>query len=321
MEVIIGDESEAISIKDLFVNFTIRKDAHGTPASGTIQIYNLNKNTENQIRERGERVQLLVGYGRTPDLSLIFSGDIRRVDRDSPTTDEGKELKEKLTRLRRTRSGGDEVSPIYEEQQTLDRIIKLSVGGHIASRTDSMFVKTYQSPVGLRTILTDIVDSMDGLTIGPLTVIPSGLRLPSWSYSGPSVDAIENLIGRLNGEIIKQLDDPNVAARILIRWYIDDDIVKFASDNSSLSGVPHWVINEASGMIGSPGVTDDGLKVRLLMDPRLRLQDNVSVESQVIEDRGLHQIVSIEHTGDNRGGDFYTNLELRPIQSRLILNE
>ena len=308
VEVIIGNEGdEIISIKNLFVRFNIKKESNSTAAEGNIDIYNLNKTTENKIKNRGNRVQLLVGYGRTPDLSLIFSGDVRAVERgrvsEKTKRDDIRRMREEKLKDSKTFPEWKKRYPYRKIRSGSDRVTSISVGGHIHTRTNSMFIKAYQSPISVRDIVRDIVQSMNGLNMGSLEAIHPGIKVPSWSFSGPSVQALDAILYAAREEL----------GLSLARWYIDNDTVKFVSDNTPLTNVEHWIINEASGMIGTPTVTDDGMKVKVLLDPRLRLQDNVSVESSLVEDRGFHQITTLEYSGDNRDGDFYTNLELRPI--------
>jgi hypothetical protein len=88
-------------------------------------------------------------------------------------------------------------------------------------------------------------------------------------------------------------------------------------------------INAASGMIGIPEQTQDGIRVRCLLNPDIRMgraiqvnnadinqaQLAVSLQGQVqnaflprVADDGFYRVIVTEHMGDTRGNDFYSDL-------------
>ena len=312
VEIVVGRDNDAISIRDLYVSFDIKKEAHGTPANGSVSIYNLSADVENRIRQRDVRVQVLTGYAYDPetrrqkpanrldeDLSLLFEGDVRQVERER-----GDLIKHEITtrgREERRRRQGLEPptpNPHASTKQRLNRITKLNVGGMIASRREAMFEKSYgEGYVALRTLLRDIAATFKDINLGPLDAVRPGHALKDYAFSGPSVEALEAIVPPFG-----------------LRWYIEDSVMKFASViDPNINIRPDWVVNEQNGMIGSPSVTDDGLRVRTLLDPRYRLEDYMVVESRLTSDLGVHRIFSIHHQGDNRAGDFFSTLELRPV--------
>jgi hypothetical protein len=89
------------------------------------------------------------------------------------------------------------------------------------------------------------------------------------------------------------------------------------------------VLNSASGMIGFPEQTNEGIKVRSLLNPKvypgLRVKiDNKSIQHATlslgingvdqnaflpsIADDGLYRIILAEFTGDTRGNEWYTDM-------------
>jgi hypothetical protein len=98
------------------------------------------------------------------------------------------------------------------------------------------------------------------------------------------------------------------------------------------------VLNAATGMIGWPEITQDGVSVRCLLNPRLDIGsplriDNASIlRAQASTDvhflnnypkvdaDGLYRIYVIEHRGDTRGNDWYSDiicLSIDPANSSL----
>ena len=276
---IVGGGEETLTIEDLFIRFRLRREATSTPASGTVEIFNLNETNEVRIRERGKRICLLAGYGDDP--SLIFDGSIRRVER--------------------LRAG-------------LDRITRIHVGGRaVAEPRRSMFVRSYEGEVTIRDIVRDGVTEL-GFQIGPVDLIPEEAVETDFTYSGPT---------RL---MISQRLDP-----FGVKWYEDGGVIYFTRMQKTGDDRPAGVtISEQTGMIGSPTVTDDGIRVRMLLDDRLKLDTRFQVQTSVISpgasgertskraaeiEGAKWKVIEVTHAGDNREGEFSTTVEGRPISA------
>ncbi len=274
VEVIVGDERDALQVRDLFVKFRIRRESTVTPAEGEVAIHNLIESNERQIRDRARRVQLRVGYGaRSVDLSLIFDGDIRRVTR---------------------------------ERDKLDRITRIHVGGFLARRVPAIFNHTYSRSVPVREIVADALETynvrseddppLPELTFGPLDAIPESATQTDYRAAGNTTDVLRELLAPLN-----------------VRMYENNGQIRFTRSGARTAGASTWEISEQTGMIETPTVTDDGLRVRTLLDPRVQLDDLVDVRALATEDAGPHKVVVLTHEGDNRRESFYTELEGRPV--------
>lgn len=72
------------------------------------------------------------------------------------------------------------------------------------------------------------------------------------------------------------------------------------------------LINSSSGMIGIPQPDALGVKVRILLDPNIRLGQQIKVESSTIPAcNGIYTIYELEHKGELRGSEFYTDITAR----------
>ena len=276
VEVIVGDDRNAILVRDLFVKFRIRRESTVTPAEGEVAIYNLIESNERQIHDRARRVQLRVGYGsrsRPVDLSLIFDGDIRRVTR---------------------------------ERDKLDRITRIHVGGFLARRVPAIFNHTYSRSVPVREIVADALETynvrseddppLPELTFGPLDAIPESATQTDYRAAGNTTDVLRELLAPLG-----------------VRMYENNGQIRFTRSGARTAGARTWEISEQTGMIETPTLTDDGLRVRTLLDPRVQLDDLVDVRALATEGAGPHKVVVLTHEGDNRRESFYTEIEGRPV--------
>jgi hypothetical protein len=110
-------------------------------------------------------------------------------------------------------------------------------------------------------------------------------------------------------------------------------LVKFSVDDAGLSPYPGGVqnpvraaffriVNEATGMIGSPEVTDYGVNYSTELDGTLRIGDTAIIQSQTLIRLAIGSSIGagrlttlvpneIEHVADNRDGPFQTNVQAR----------
>lgn len=116
------------------------------------------------------------------------------------------------------------------------------------------------------------------------------------------------------------------------RWSIQQGVLTFIPNDNYLPGRA-VVLNSQSGMIGTPEQTDNGIKVRCLLNPRIKVGQAVQIDNSLInkitgpngqpltmERRqrpyyvadlsadGLYRVMVAEHVGDTRGNDWYTEL-------------
>lgn len=109
-------------------------------------------------------------------------------------------------------------------------------------------------------------------------------------------------------------------------WSIQDGKVQMVPVRGYLPGEA-VVLTAETGLVGAPEQTNDGIKVRCLLNPRLRIGgriklDNASVKEMKTElkmnanlygkpkldNDGLYRIIKCEFTGDTRGNDWYADL-------------
>lgn len=279
------DQFSTIVIEDLLIRFDIRLDGTDTPPSGQIDILNPADSTETRIRERATKFKLFAGYLYTPP-SLLMEGEIRRVER--------------------LREG-------------LDRVTRIYLGGAIEAITTATFTKSY-TKVTLREIVTDLVAEMDGVVLGALNAIPHNIELEDLSHDGPAKYYLSARLKPFGFE-----------------WYEDNGVIKFrkiptqaqagqpggtgaGTTPAATPAPPSIIISEETGMIGSPTITDEGVRVTTLLDNRLAPGVRFKVESDylIAYERGVEVSTDtfvaamVGHYGDNWTGSFYTDVDGRP---------
>lgn len=118
-----------------------------------------------------------------------------------------------------------------------------------------------------------------------------------------------------NGSAQKALD--SILTTAGYEWSIQDGAIQVRLPGASAGGtVP--LLNSDTGLVGSPehGSPDKAGKVSTVK--ARSLLRNVYICGQAVQldarnIKGPHLITALEHTGDTHGGEWYTNLELRPL--------
>lgn len=94
-------------------------------------------------------------------------------------------------------------------------------------------------------------------------------------------------------------------------WSIQDGKLLILPKTSALANNEGFLIQEGTGMLGSPQKTSDGLEVRCLLNNIMRVGQLCRVASRIKEMSGDFKIVKIQMKGSNKGGDFTNILTLQ----------
>jgi hypothetical protein len=120
------------------------------------------------------------------------------------------------------------------------------------------------------------------------------------------------------------------------RWSIQNGVVTLVPNKGYLPGTA-VAINSATGMIGTPEQTDNGIVVRCYLNPLIQIGtqvqiNNADINQAVIKSQffptytsqyypatiandGFYRVLVAEHVGDTRSNDWYTELTCLNIDS------
>jgi len=129
---------------------------------------------------------------------------------------------------------------------------------------------------------------------------------------------------QLSGNIKDWLD--KIATDCGFEYSINDGVIETTPTGFPLSDVPPVIINQGSGMIGSPERTEVGINVSHLLLPELKLARTIKVESisekinvgnlffrkvPPIRNKGIYRIDKLVHTGDTHDNPWLTQINAR----------
>jgi len=277
---IVGNPDEGgLNITDLRITFNVEMSLVGYPNMATIKVYNLNQTNRNKIKEEFTKIFLSAGYkGNTP---LIFSGNIINVT---------------------------------HEKQGPDWITTLFCGDAIKSINSSTINKTLPPGQTTESIFDELVGQMTGVTKG----VTEGLK----DCLTKKRSLLRGIV--LAGNVKDWLD--KLAQNCGFDYSVNNDIIETTIKGKPLNDEPILEIRQDNGMIGSPELTEIGVKVKSLLIPHIKLGRRIEIKSisakinignlifrkiPPIIGTGAYRADKINHVGDTRSNDWFTNIEAR----------
>lgn len=271
---------DGLDLSQLRITFKVSQADIQTPNSARIRVWNLSPDTSKRIEKEFTRVTLQAGYG-DDDFGIIFDGTIVQLRRGRASATD--------TYLDITALDGDQAYNYAVISTSLAAGSKPA--DHLAAIQAAM--AKYGVDAGQAPDLGD-----QGLPRGKVMF-------------GMARDFMSNL-----------------ADTTLTTWSIQDGKINVVKQDGYLPGEA-VVLNSQSGMIGIPEQTVDGINVRALLNPRLKYSGRVQINEGDINkqeiatskdaitsnqflprlvDDGFYRIVVVNHTGDTRGQEWYSDL-------------
>lgn len=171
---------------------------------------------------------------------------------------------------------------------------------------ESTFTKTYKAGTPAATIINEVAASFKGVIVGQI------LTDTGWAPNISDVTVMGSSRRIMDG----------LARDYNFDWNIVEGEVIAAPRGKALLDKPTYIISEATGLIGSPVITDLGVDLRILLNPAIMLGRQVEVRAKYgqlgqsgIDFRrvrssadGVYKVMDIRMTGNPRSTDWYCDL-------------
>ena len=281
---------DTLDLSAFRIRFSTKLSYANTPNTANIRVYNLSQDTALQIQSQFKRVLLQAGY--EGNFGTIFAGNVKQ-------TIIGRE------------SGTDTFIDILAGDGDLAynfAVVNTTIGG---SGVGASSQDQVNSCVGAMSPM--------GVTAGGNSTVNSTTKL----YRG------KTMYGQAK-TYLRQVSKTTKSG-----WSIQQEKLVFIPTNSYLPGEA-VTLNYQNGMIGTPSQTLEGVNVKCLLNPKLgvgkriklnnadiqRLAININIPAVVnptpdqirsqqitpLQGDGLYFVWVIEHSGDTRGIEWYSNL-------------
>ena len=276
--VVSRDKGVALDVSDLHCAFDIQYTVNKQPPFCTITIYNLNPLTENFLLEYGNQVIVEAGY-EGHQYGVIFNGELVEPVRDQP------------------------------DNVTYRLTLNCLAGNAQANQAFAAF--TLNKLQSARSIVTNLATKATVPTaLGDLSPMLDGAKLPR----------AKTVFG-LTRDVIRQIEQGN---HLTAYYGLDGSLnIVHASDPATERIVD---LTPESGLIGQPAQSGIGVSFQCLLNPNLHIGSMVHIAPNLIQtqtfqigasglsnvpkpldSQGIYRVMSVEHVGDTRDTDWYTN--------------
>ena len=285
------------------IKFDVRHSLGSTKGTiGKIEVYNLSASTEDDLFAPTIRCTIEAGYqqGR----GIIFDGYIMRAQRG--------------------REGVDRYLVLHLRSATLlEQTISIALAGqNWAGAVIRAVVRAIKADERFESVTLDE---------SSLSIIPAGVYLKNYSYTGPARLALDQLlqgIGKVRG-----LDNLEYG----LNWTLQEGVIYIIP--SGLDGGPLgeqlpitkpvdetvFEVSRKIGLLDVPVQLENGVRVRVLLNAGVRVDQLMQIIAPVGDPRGRldrkprfyedkqFRTVEIRHNGDTWGGDYFTEIEGRNV--------
>lgn len=308
--------------------FQVNHYSTETPNSLTLRIYNLADATAQQIRDEFTQIVLRAGY--PGNFGIIFKGVIKRADKTSQAG--------AVDNVSSVRQGNDSPADTYLDIYAADGDQPYNWGvtnQSLAAGYTPQEVATAVAKAMGEQVPQSSVGGQAGQQPNPGqsastsdSNLDSALNNAQNSFTAlPLPNSVPNR-GAPRGRVLYGMARHH--ARVLAKtqgldWTINGGVMEWLPYSAYKPG-DAIVLTSQTGLIGFPQQTQDGLAVRVLLNPSIgpgqRIQINnkslqapafnnafnaVNVTASTSAD-GFYKVIYADHTGDTRGQPWYTDL-------------
>lgn len=276
--IVASDKGEGLDLSNLRIKFSIKKSDAQTPNTAEITVYNLAEETAQRIRKEFSSINLQAGY--ESNYGIVFSGNIKQV-----------------------RFGRESGTDTYMVIAAADG--DAAYNGSVVNATLAAGSKQ-----------SDQINASAGAMAG------KGVQKGSIADTGSAKLPRGKVMYGMARDYLRQS-----AAASNTSWSIQDGKIQFVE----LTGVlPNQavVLSSKTGLVGAPEQTNDGIKARCLLNPMLKIGGKVQINEKDINEAklpdtskdaqpnkpatirhdGFYRLLVVEHSGDTRGNDWYSDL-------------
>lgn len=280
----VESDSLITDLSQMRIKFAIKQADIQTPNYAVIRIYNLSETTAQSVQDEFKHVTLQAGYQDTAAFGVIFQGQIKQV-----------------------RRGRENPTDTYLDILASDGLIGLSMAVMnetlAAGSTAADHLQAAQNSLKQYGINPGFVGHMDTTAL-PRGKVLYGMTRDQLRVLGASQGMTYSI---QNGQLI---------------------VIPLAGVRPGQA----VVCNSTTGVIGIPEQTEGGIKLKMLLNPQLEIGSTLQINEkdiqlaqvppgttttsdfyktqigQLAKNDGLYRAYVIEHTGDTRGNDWYSDV-------------
>lgn len=192
------------------------------------------------------------------------------------------------------------VQRVQRSRKNLARLTKINLGGmtYAPSVAGGFTARSYAGAVSVRSVVRDLAADM-GLTVGPLDAIPATATVQDAAWSSQTTLALTQVL-----------------LGVGVTWYEDDGLLRTKAANRAQPDSLTSLVSPNTGLIGSPVETDEGIEIKMFLNPVAQRGGIIQLSSETIS--GTWRIAALRHAADNWDGAFTTWCDLRELVQPVV---
>lgn len=277
--IVTGSSGSGLDLSQFKITFVIKKTDAQSPNEAEIKVYNLDKNTVNQIQKEFTRVTLQAGYQN--NFAVIFDGNVKQI-----------------------KSGRDNGTDSY---------LHIFAGDGDDAYNFAVVNKTISAGSTQDDQAKAALDSMPNVSGGDIQ-LQNKTKL-----------ARGKVMYGMARDYLRQTADTDKSA-----WSIQDGKLQIIPIDGLAKGTA-IILNSKTGLVGTPEQTNDGIRVRALLNPQIKIGGAIKIDESDIQlatiqsktstektdkantpatiaNDGQYKAISVEYIGDNRSNDWYCDI-------------
>lgn len=207
-----------------------------------------------------------------------------------------------------------EIRNVFQMKSGVDRLITVYAGDGERDWQNAIFNKTFNETVTINKAIEEVLKSFEEVSIGAIEGLPQGAdKLRGQTLSGSSKDIMDGFANEYGFD-----------------WSIQDGEVVITPIESPLQNNEAVLLSAATGMLGSPTVTEIGANAVSLLNPRLLPNRAFKIESvnsdvqlgnlffrnvKKTSAEGTYKIQEVVFKGDSREGEWTSSVKGRVINA------
>lgn len=276
--IVAGTSGSGLDLSPMRIVFKTKKSDAQTPNTAEIRVYNLAPETAKKIREEFKTITLQAGY--ESNYGVIFTGNIKQVR--------------------------------FGRENGTDTYIDIAAG----DGDDA-----YNFAV-VNTTLAAGAKQSDQIAAAGTAMSGKGVGVGYVAETGPEALPRGKVMYGMARDYLRQSAEASSTS-----WSVQDGKIQIVSLTGTLPNQA-VLLNSKTGLVGTPEQTNDGIKARALLNPLLKIGGKVQIDEKDVAEAklpdtenkstankpadissdGVYRILTIEHSGDTRGNDWYSDI-------------
>lgn len=280
---------------EIKISFNVSKGIESGANTAEIELWNLAPGTRNALGRELDDITLEAGYMPPMGMNAAFGSGLSFFDR-LPVRGVSQAINGFLSG-----GGSNNVGVIFKGQlrdmehrrDGPDIITKISCGDSDKAFRRATISKSFEEGTPVKDVVEELYKQLE----------KEGIERGEWKFPDEMKDKKYRRPYSMCGTVKRELD--RIGRGQNFYWSCQNQTMEIVPGDGYIGGVV--LITPETGMIDTPAITDNGVKVSCLLNPEIRPNRRVQIRSDVLEmngEGGMYRVSQTSYSGDNRDGDF-----------------